>query len=77
MIFCFVSRHVRVVPEIDVPAHTRSWAHAFPEIMVKCPNTAAMQQAPMNVYTLHPLKNLTYTVVEEVLRQIVEVFPDP
>ena len=30
-------RGIRVVPELDMPAHTASWAHGMPELVVSCP----------------------------------------
>ena len=65
-----------MVPEIDVPAHTKSWGKAFPDMVVMCHKTASVQQSPTNVYALHPLKNITWVVIEEVFKQIVEIFPD-
>ncbi len=48
------ARGVRVVPEIDVPAHTRAWGAAFPEILVACPRHAATRENPSDVPALDP-----------------------
>ncbi|KAL6557440.1 Beta-hexosaminidase 2 [Orobanche minor] len=75
---------VRVVPEIDMPAHTGSWAEAHPEI-ITCPN---MFWWPANAQwsdrlasepgtgQLNPLNPKTYKVVENVIRDVVAMFPD-
>jgi hexosaminidase len=61
-------RGVQIVPELDMPAHSRSWGHAFRPLVVDCRATA-------NIYPLDPSLEMTYTVAEQVLRQLVEVFP--
>ncbi|KAK4410991.1 Beta-hexosaminidase 2 [Sesamum angolense] len=75
---------VRVVPEIDMPAHTGSWAEAYPEI-VTCANkfwwpadaewTDRLAAEP-GTGQLNPLKPKTYEVVKNVVRDVVSMFPD-
>ena len=69
-------RGIRVVPEVDVPAHTLSWGNAYPEIVVACVHKTAEAQSPSDVPALNPSKALTYEVVFAVLAAVAKVFPD-
>ncbi|XP_073007940.1 beta-hexosaminidase 2-like [Typha latifolia] len=78
----YASSHgVRVVPEIDAPGHTASWAKAYPEI-VTCANKfwapAGGEQLAAEPGTgqLNPLNPKTYRVVRNVLRDVAELFPE-
>ncbi|KAI3444915.1 hypothetical protein Pfo_001580 [Paulownia fortunei] len=75
---------VRVVPEIDMPAHTGSWAEAYPEI-VTCANKfwwpaeaewADRLAAEPGTGQLNPLNPKTYQVVKNVVHDVVSMFPD-
>ncbi|XP_074589689.1 beta-hexosaminidase 2 [Curcuma longa] len=74
-------RGVRVVPEIDAPGHTGSWAEAYPEI-VTCenrfwapPDGPALAAEP-GTGQLNPLEPKTYDVVRSVLRDVAALFPE-
>ncbi|KAG8096980.1 hypothetical protein GUJ93_ZPchr0013g35465 [Zizania palustris] len=73
---------IRVIPEIDMPGHTGSWAGAFPEI-VTCANMFWAPQAKPALAAepgtgqLNPLNPKTYRVAQDVLRDLVALFPDP
>ncbi|TVU47896.1 hypothetical protein EJB05_07512 [Eragrostis curvula] len=73
---------IRVIPEIDMPGHTGSWAGAYPEI-VTCANKfwaptgkPALASEPCTGQ-LNPLNPKTYRVVQDVLRDLAAAFPDP
>jgi N-acetyl-beta-hexosaminidase len=70
------TRNIEIVPEIDVPAHTLSWASAFPDIVITdCPHTTSSEQTPHNIYALDVSNPRTIEVVGAVLEQLVrEVF---
>ncbi|XP_072955833.1 beta-hexosaminidase 2-like [Typha angustifolia] len=80
-----MSRGVRVMPEIDAPAHTGSWAEAYPEIMT-CANMFWLPNGPENwpdrlasepgTGHLNPLDPQTYQVHENVIKDIASLFPD-
>ena len=65
------TRGVRVVVEIDTPAHTHSWGrnHQFQDTVVRC----------NSVYTgqFDPTLNLTYDLVYHVMNYADEMFEDP
>lgn len=76
---------VRVVPEIDSPGHTGSWAEAYPEI-VTCANMfwwpagtkwgERLASEPGTGH-LNPLKPKTYEVLKNVIQDMVKLFPEP
>ncbi|WVZ56038.1 hypothetical protein U9M48_006624 [Paspalum notatum var. saurae] len=73
---------IRVIPEIDMPGHAGSWAGAFPEI-VTCankfwaPTARPALAAEPGTGQLNPLNPKTYRVVQDVLRDLANLFPDP
>jgi hexosaminidase len=69
-------RGIRVVPEVDVPAHTLSWGEAYPDMVVACAHQTAAAQSPSDVPALDPSHELTYRVVFAVLEAVAKVFPD-
>ncbi|KAK1259440.1 Beta-hexosaminidase 2 [Acorus gramineus] len=76
---------IRVVPEIDMPGHTGSWAEAYPEI-VTCANmfwtgpkgTAWADRLASEPGTgqLNPLHPKTYEVVRDVIHDVASLFPE-
>ncbi|KAI7735096.1 hypothetical protein M8C21_014898 [Ambrosia artemisiifolia] len=75
---------VRIVPEIDMPGHTGSWAEAYPEI-VACANMFwwpagapwedRLASEPGTGH-LNPLIPKTYDVVKNVIKETTTLFPD-
>lgn len=71
------ARHITVVPEIEIPGHAAAAIAAYPELG----NSDIPQYAP-HVYTIwgvHPYtfapKNETFTFLENVLSEVLEIFP--
>ncbi|KAK4841401.1 hypothetical protein QYF36_003847 [Acer negundo] len=77
---------VRVLPEIDSPGHTGSWAKAYPEI-VTCANmfwwpaqtewADRLASEPGGTGHLNPLNPKTYQVLKNVISDVVNLFPEP
>ncbi|GMH04436.1 hypothetical protein Nepgr_006275 [Nepenthes gracilis] len=76
---------VRILPEIDTPGHTGSWAKAYPEI-VACANMfwwpagtewADRLASEPGTGQLNPLHPNTYRVVKNVISDIAALFPEP
>ncbi|KAK7334874.1 hypothetical protein VNO80_26640 [Phaseolus coccineus] len=73
---------VRVLPEIDAPGHTGSWALAYPEI-VTCANmfwwpaNGDVLAAEPGTGHLNPLNPKTYQVLKNVIRDVTTLFPEP
>ncbi|XP_050234172.1 beta-hexosaminidase 2 [Mercurialis annua] len=76
---------VRVLPEIDAPAHTGSWAGAHPDI-VTCANMfwlpagsdwADRLASEPGTGQLNPLNPKTYQVLKNIIADAVSMFPEP
>lgn len=63
-------RGVSVIPEIDSPGHTWSWGRSdqLKDITLKCDGRYNGQ--------FDPTLNLTYEVIENIMREIHEIFPN-
>ncbi|KAF8664230.1 hypothetical protein HU200_054771 [Digitaria exilis] len=78
-----MSRGVRVVPEIDSPGHTASWAGAYPEV-VSCAGKFWLPGGDWNnrlaaepgAGQLNPLEPKTYEVITNVVNDLTSLFPD-
>ncbi|XP_041985086.1 beta-hexosaminidase subunit beta-like [Aricia agestis] len=65
-------RGIRVVPEFDVPGHTRSWGNAYPNILTECyENNQLIGLGPMD-----PTKNFTYKLLRDLFEEVQAWFPD-
>ncbi|WP_159064817.1 beta-N-acetylhexosaminidase [Thaumasiovibrio subtropicus] len=72
------AREVTVIPEIDIPGHTRALIKCLPELLVEPEDTSdfvSIQQYQDNV--LNPALPGTYTVLETILDEVCELFPSP
>ncbi|KOB76612.1 Beta-hexosaminidase, partial [Operophtera brumata] len=65
-------RGIRVVPEIDVPGHTRSWGEAFPHLLTECYQSGEV----VGLGPLDPTRNTTYALLEQLFQEVHEWFPD-
>ncbi|KAK4884745.1 hypothetical protein RN001_001016 [Aquatica leii] len=67
------ARGIRVIAEFDTSGHTRSWGEAFPELLSPC----YRNNVPTGQYGLvDPTNNFTYEFMENLLTEVVDVFPD-
>lgn len=69
-------RGIRVVPEFDVPGHATSWIVAYPELASI--NSEYTLERNWGVFdpTLNPIKENTYTFLENLFSEMTELFPD-
>jgi hexosaminidase len=69
-----------MVPELDMPAHAASWAHAEPSAVVQCPTRVSADaeglEHGMDKAALHPLSERTYELIDLLLTELAELFPD-
>ena len=62
-------RGVQVLLEIDVPGHAASWTQGYPEVMADC---FVKYSYNINDFALNPTKEATYSLLEGVLRDVVD-----
>jgi len=62
------ARAIRVVPEIDVPGHSKAWAAVFPQLFPS-------QGCPTKWWAMDPSSNETFPVLQEVLGDFARRFP--
>ncbi|XP_075977995.1 beta-hexosaminidase subunit beta-like [Anticarsia gemmatalis] len=65
-------RGIRVIPEIDVPGHSRSWGQAFPDILTKCYKYNRM----IGLGLMDPTNNATFNIIGELFKEVQDLFPD-
>ena len=67
-------RGIRVVPEFDIPAHSRSWFVGYPEL-ASTPGTYKIE--PGGVYTvMDPTQERTYKFLDKFIGEMAKLFPD-
>ncbi|VUZ42667.1 unnamed protein product [Hymenolepis diminuta] len=66
-------RGIRVIPEFDIPGHTRSWAYSHPELFAKCYETD--YDSPY-YGGLDPTKEETLDLLVKFFKEIIELFPE-
>jgi len=67
-------RGIRVVPEFDMPAHSRSWFVGYPEL-ASTPSTYKIE--PGGVYTvIDPTQDRTYKFLDKFIDEMAKLFPD-
>lgn len=64
-------RGIRTLAEFDTPGHTRSWGVSHPEILTACGGVYSGKLGPID-----PTKPETYTFMQKLLDEVVNVFPD-
>jgi hexosaminidase len=67
--------NIDIIPEIDMPAHAKSWSHAFHNFIVNCSTIAQRAEVSDNIYPLDPTNELLYVVIAEIIKQITVIFP--
>lgn len=69
-------RGIRIVPEFDVPGHATSWIAAYPELSSS--DTVYTLERKWGIFdpTLNPIKQSTYTFLENLFSEMTELFPD-
>jgi hexosaminidase len=67
-------RGIRILPEFDVPAHSRSWFVGYPEL-ASTPGTYKIE--PGGVYTvMDPTRETTYKFLDKFIAEMANLFPD-
>ncbi|WP_251106752.1 family 20 glycosylhydrolase [Alloacidobacterium dinghuense] len=61
-------RGIRVVPEFDMPCHTASWFHAYPEL--------GSGHIPGESSAMDPTRESTYEFLNGFIEEMADLFPD-
>jgi len=69
------ARHITILPEIDMPGHETPALLAYPELDCPLPQGLDKKGNPARPYQFCIGNEKTFTFLEEVLTQIVELFP--
>jgi len=72
-----LERGIRVIPEIDMPGHTRSWAYAFPELIACVGTDSSVNAAEPPAGQLDPTNSETYVLLQRLLSDVTTYFKDP
>ncbi len=69
-------RHIKVVPEIDMPGHARAMIKSLPSLL-EDPNDKSQYTTPQNFHddALNPCLDSTYTVISNVISEIAPLLP--
>ena len=67
-------RGIRVVPEFDVPAHSRSWFVGYPEL-ASTPGTYKIERGGIDT-VMDPTPERTYKFLDRFIAEMAQLFPD-
>lgn len=67
------ARYINVIPEIEMPAHSEAALRAYPEL--KCQLPADSKVPAREVNNIHCPTEETFTFLENVLTEVMELFP--
>jgi hexosaminidase len=67
-------RHVRVVPEIEIPGHAQAAIAAYPELGCNGPQEVARHWGVLTYDVYNPFDS-TFTFLEDVLNEVADLFP--
>jgi hexosaminidase len=70
-----LDRGIRIVPEFDMPAHSRSWQVAYPELG-STPGPHPVGRSPMFDTALDPTRETTYKFLDKFVAEMAGLFPD-
>jgi hexosaminidase len=72
------ARHVTVVPEIEMPGHASAAVVAYPELGVSGAKLPKVVPEEWGIFpTLFNVEETTFTFLENVLAEVIELFPGP
>ncbi len=70
-------RGIRIVPEFDLPGHSKSWQIAYPGLSsVVYPLTFGSRRGELFAPPLDPTKDSVYLFLDQFIGEMAELFPD-
>lgn len=70
-------RGIRVVPEFDMPGHTKSWFVGYPELASAPGPYTLRREFGIEDAAMDPTRESTYTFLDAFLGEMATLFPDP
>jgi hexosaminidase len=67
-------RGIRVMPEFDIPAHSRSWFVGYPEL-ASTPGTYKIEPGGVDT-VMDPTQERTYKFLDKFIAEMAKLFPD-
>jgi hexosaminidase len=71
------ARGIRVVPEFDMPGHTRSWLVGYPDLSSDPGPYTIRREFGVEDVAMDPTKESTYKFIDAFLGEMATIFPDP
>jgi len=71
------ARGIRVVPEFDMPGHTRSWFVGYPELASGPGPYTIRREFGIEDAAMDPTRDTTYTFIDGFIGEMAQIFPDP
>jgi hexosaminidase len=68
-------RGIRIVPEFDMPGHSRSWFLGYPDL-ASAPGPYTLEGGAAVNPTMDPTRETTYKFLEKFLAEMAKLFPD-
>ena len=69
-------RGIRVVPEFDMPGHTRSWFVGYPELASAPGPYTIRREFGVEDAAMDPTRESTYAFIDSFIGEMAEIFPD-
>ncbi|XP_040563459.1 beta-hexosaminidase subunit beta isoform X1 [Lepeophtheirus salmonis] len=67
-------RGIRIIPEFDIPGHTRSWGEGNPDLLTTCYDSSG---EPTNIKgPINPVLASTYNFLHDIFEEILNLFKD-
>jgi hexosaminidase len=70
-------RGIRVVPEFDMPGHTKSWFVGYPELASAPGPYTIRREFGVEDAAMDPTRESTYIFIDRFIGEMAEIFPDP
>ncbi len=70
-------RGIRVVPEFDMPGHTKSWFVGYPELASGPGPYTIRREFGVEDAAMDPTRESTYTFIDAFVGEMAAIFPDP
>jgi hexosaminidase len=71
------ARGIRVVPEFDMPGHTRAWLVGHPELSSDPGPYTIRREFGVEAVAMDPTKESTYQLLDAFFGEMATIFPDP